>query len=284
MGPNKKKEIAHDQWEVEEEEDNPITTMVKVLLQEKVKELEDRIKLLVSLSESQKREGEGLSNNLRRENHCLKEELASVKASTRKSLEQNKEDLEDMAERFFAENASIEKRLVLAEEKIRTLAEDNGKLEHESLLKESMNSELLSALNQKEEELKQVMTETIKVRSEKEECKKEIKQVMDQFTRKINQLQETNMIVEMKNTTLGEENLKIEKEREILRDENINLEAVPSGYPNPTRYPVFLLIPDPTRFSFRNHRVAGNPKHRLLPDISVKPEVSGTTRYFGYHP
>ena len=43
---------------------------------------------------------------------------------------------------------------------------------------------------------------------------------------------------------------------------------VPSGYPNPTRYPVFLSIPGPTRFSFRNHRVAGNPKHRVLPDIS----------------
>ena len=60
--------------------------------------------------------------------------------------------------------------------------------------------------------------------------------------------------------------------------------AVPSGYPNPTRYPVFLSIPDPTRFSFRNHRVAGNPKHRVLPDISGKPEVSGTTRYSGYRP
>ena len=68
-----------------------------------------------------------------------------------------------------------------------------------------------------------------------------------------------------------------------------------SGYPNPTRYPVFLSIPDPTRypvflsipdptrFSFRNHRVTGNPKHRVLPDISGKPEVSGTTQYFGYH-
>ena len=60
--------------------------------------------------------------------------------------------------------------------------------------------------------------------------------------------------------------------------------AVPSGYPNPTRYPVFISIPDPTRFSFRNHRVAGNPKHWVLPDISGKPEVSGTTRYSGYHP
>ena len=42
----------------------------------------------------------------------------------------------------------------------------------------------------------------------------------------------------------------------------------------------FLLIPDPTRFSLRNHRVAGNPKQWVLPDISGKPEVSGTTRYF----
>ena len=58
---------------------------------------------------------------------------------------------------------------------------------------------------------------------------------------------------------------------------------VPSGYPNPTRYSVFLSIPDLTRFSFRNHWVAGNPKHQVLPDISGKPEVSGTTRYFGYH-
>ena len=55
-----------------------------------------------------------------------------------------------------------------------------------------------------------------------------------------------------------------------------------SGYPNPTRYPIFLSIPDPTRFSFRNHRVAGNPKHRVLPDISGKPGVSDTTRYSGY--
>ena len=70
--------------------------------------------------------------------------------------------------------------------------------------------------------------------------------------------------------------------------------SVPSGYPNPTRYAVFLSIPDPTRFSFRNHQVAGNPnigyypifrvnpKFRVLPNISGKPKVSGTTRYFGY--
>ena len=58
--------------------------------------------------------------------------------------------------------------------------------------------------------------------------------------------------------------------------------SVPNGYPNPTRYPVFFSIPDPTRFSFENHRVAGNPKYRVLPDISGKPEVSGITRCFGY--
>ena len=59
------------------------------------------------------------------------------------------------------------------------------------------------------------------------------------------------------------------------------LSTVPSGYPNPTRYPVFLSIPDPTRFSFGNHRVAGNPKHRVLPDIPIYP---GSTRSFGYYP
>ena len=45
-------------------------------------------------------------------------------------------------------------------------------------------------------------------------------------------------------------------------------QPVPSGYPNPTRYPVFLSKHDPPQFSFGNHRVAGNPKHRVLPDIS----------------
>ena len=60
--------------------------------------------------------------------------------------------------------------------------------------------------------------------------------------------------------------------------------SVPSGYPNPTRYPIFLLVPDPIRFSFGNQWVAGNPKHWVLPDISGKPEVSGTnTQYFRYH-
>ena len=47
---------------------------------------------------------------------------------------------------------------------------------------------------------------------------------------------------------------------------------VPSGYPNLTRYPVFHSIPDPTRFSFGNHRVGGNPNYRELPDISGIPK------------
>ena len=41
-----------------------------------------------------------------------------------------------------------------------------------------------------------------------------------------------------------------------------------------TRY--FLRYP--TRFNFENHRVAGNPKYWVLPDIS------GNTRSFGYYP
>ena len=52
-------------------------------------------------------------------------------------------------------------------------------------------------------------------------------------------------------------------------------QAGPSGYPNPTRYPVFHSIPDPTRFSFENHRVAGNPKYRVLPN-------SGWHNLWGY--
>jgi len=66
-----------------------------------------------------------------------------------------------------------------------------------------------------------------------------------------------------------------------VRDGHPVLQAVSSGYPNPTRYPVFHLIPDPTRFIFENHRVAGNPKYRVLPEISGKPGVSGITRYIG---
>ena len=43
--------------------------------------------------------------------------------------------------------------------------------------------------------------------------------------------------------------------------------------------------PDPLPgISFEKHPVAGDSKHRVLPNISGKPKVPGTTRYFGYHP
>ena len=42
--------------------------------------------------------------------------------------------------------------------------------------------------------------------------------------------------------------------------------------PDPLPGNSFDTRPDPTRFSFRNHRVAGNRKHRVLPDILGKPE------------
>ena len=56
----------------------------------------------------------------------------------------------------------------------------------------------------------------------------------------------------------------------------------PAG--TPTRPATRYFFRYPTRSSFGNYRVAGNPKRRVLLDISGKPEVSGTTRYFGYHP
>ena len=38
--------------------------------------------------------------------------------------------------------------------------------------------------------------------------------------------------------------------------------------PEPDPLPGISFDTRPARFSFRNHRVAGNPKHRVLPDIS----------------
>ena len=38
--------------------------------------------------------------------------------------------------------------------------------------------------------------------------------------------------------------------------------------PEPDPLPGISFATDPTRFNFRNDRVAGNPKHRVLPDIS----------------
>ena len=42
------------------------------------------------------------------------------------------------------------------------------------------------------------------------------------------------------------------------------LASVSNGYPNPTWHPVFFSIPGPTRFSFENHRIAGNPTVILI--------------------
>ena len=84
------------------------------------------------------------------------------------------------------------------------------------------------------------------------------------------------ILPKIQNFTLASFSLFFFRERDLALFIKIrqSTAAGPSGYPNPTRYPVFLLIPDPTRFSFENHRVAGNPKYRVLPDISGKPEVS----------
>ena len=38
----------------------------------------------------------------------------------------------------------------------------------------------------------------------------------------------------------------------------------------------------PTRSSFENHRVAGNLKYRVLPDILGKPGVLDITQYFAH--
>ena len=53
---------------------------------------------------------------------------------------------------------------------------------------------------------------------------------------------------------------------------NSQLAAVPSGYPNPTRYPVFLSIPDPTRFRGKqyHHQVLFFGTHKKDPRLQKK--------------
>ena len=63
-----------------------------------------------------------------------------------------------------------------------------------------------------------------------------------------------------------------------------NVQCPTGTQTRPPGWPAFFSIPNPTQFSFENHQVAGNLKHLVLLDILGKPEVSGTTRYFGYHP
>ena len=47
---------------------------------------------------------------------------------------------------------------------------------------------------------------------------------------------------------------------------------VPSGYTNPTRYPTFFSIPDPTRFSFENYRVRVTRNIGYYPIFRVNPK------------
>ena len=47
---------------------------------------------------------------------------------------------------------------------------------------------------------------------------------------------------------------------------------VPNGFLNPTCYPIFSFIPDPTRFSFENPRVTGILQYQVLPKIVGKLE------------
>ena len=121
---------------------------------------------LVSLLEREKSESEKLSGELRCENKYLKEELFSLKISTKCCLEQNQKDIQDMAEKFIAEKKLIEHQLTLSDQKIKEVTKENEKLEHESILKESMNSELLEALNQKEKQNKKASEEIKKLKSE----------------------------------------------------------------------------------------------------------------------
>ena len=56
------------------------------------------------------------------------------------------------------------------------------------------------------------------------------------------------------------------------------------GYPNPTRHPVSISSPDQTQFSFENHRVAGNPKYQVLPDVSSIRVLTVVNSYFRFCP
>ena len=66
----------------------------------------------------------------------------------------------------------------------------------------------------------------------------------------------------------------IERERDMYRQCPASTRTRPA-----TRY-FFRYLTRPNSV----FQVAGNPKHRVLPDISGKPEILGTTRNFGYYP
>ena len=222
--PPKKKRIEKDSRpELGEVDNDALSYAVKVLLQEKVKQVEEKMQQLVSLLARGKSESEEISKESRIENNRLKKELGSVKTSTRSSLEQNQKDIQDIVENFIAEKKLIENKLIFANEKIRKVTEDSEKLDHESMLKESMNCELLAALTQKEEQYKQASKEMqmlkaenlamfdkllsnpheedireykdelSKVKSENDKLRGEIKQVVTTSVAKICQLKEENI-------------------------------------------------------------------------------------------
>ena len=168
MPPKRKKNNtpSTQQQKLGEVTDDAFSCAVKVLLQEKAKEVEEKMQELVSLLEREKSESEKISGELRGENKSLQEELFSLKISTKSCLEQNRKDIQDMAEKFIAEKKLIENRLTLADQKIKEGTKENEKLEHESILKESMNSELLAALNEKEKQNKKASEEIKTLKSE----------------------------------------------------------------------------------------------------------------------
>ena len=93
MPPKRKKNKENNtpstqQQKLGEGGDDAFSCVVRVLLQEKVKEVEEKMQQLVSLLEREKSESEKLSGELRCENKYLKEEH-SLKISTKCCLEQN---------------------------------------------------------------------------------------------------------------------------------------------------------------------------------------------------
>ena len=93
MPPKRKKNKENNtpstqQQKLGEGGDDDFSCVVRVLLQEKVKEVEEKMQQLVSLLEREKSESEKLSGELRCENKYLKEEH-SLKISTKCCLEQN---------------------------------------------------------------------------------------------------------------------------------------------------------------------------------------------------
>ena len=63
----------------------------------------------------------------------------------------------------------------------------------------------------------------------------------------------------------------------IFLEKNTFLTTSAQQVPEPDLLPVFFSIPDPTRFSFNNQLVEGNPKYWVLSNVSDQPKVFGIT-------